>query len=152
MTHDTFIIRPADPILVTGAAGFIGPRLVRVLLDLGFHNVRCFVRPSSDTSRIDTITRNRQDAARVDIIKGNLLSRADCVAATRDVAVVFHLAAGRGEKSFPDAFMNSVVATRNLLDATLQHQSLKRFVSISSFTVYSNRDKPNRRLLEESCP
>src|SRR5262249_53485228 len=29
---------------------------------------------------------------------------------------------------------------------------LKRFVSISSFAVYTNRDKPRRNLLDESCP
>ena len=35
--------------------------------------------------------------------------------------VIFHLAAGTGEQLFPDAFMNSVVTTRNLLDASLRH-------------------------------
>ena len=65
---------------------------------------------------------------------------------------MYHLAAGRGEKSYPDAFMNSVVTTRNLLDATLEHRCLKRIVSISSFSVYSNQNKPHGRLLDESCP
>jgi len=68
------------------------------------------------------------------------------------VAVIFHLAAGRGEKSFPDAFMNSVVTTRNLLEASLRHTCLRRFVSISSFAVYTNTQKPRWRLLDESCP
>jgi len=86
------------------------------------------------------------------VIKGNLLSREDCTTATKDVAVIFHLAAGRGEKSFPDAFMNSVVTTRNLLDACLRDTCLRRFVSISSFTVYTNTQKPRWRLLDESCP
>jgi len=86
------------------------------------------------------------------VTKGNLLSREDCVAATKDVAVIFHLAAGRGEKSFPDAFMNSVVTTRNLLEASLRHTCLRRFVSISSFAVYTNTQKPRLRLLDESCP
>ena len=90
--------------------------------------------------------------ARIEILKGNLLRRENCLRAGKDVAVIFHLAAGVGEKSVPDAFMNSVVATRNLLDATLQYECLRRFVSISSFAVYSNRDKPNGRLLDESSP
>ena len=88
----------------------------------------------------------------VEVIRGNLLSRKDCEEATRDVAVIYHLAAGTDEKSFPEAFMNSVVTTRNLLDATLWHGCLRRFVSVSSFAVYTNRDKPRRRLLDESCP
>jgi nucleoside-diphosphate-sugar epimerase len=68
------------------------------------------------------------------------------------VAVIFHLAAARGEKSVPDAFLNSVVTTRNLLEASLQHGCLRRFVTVSSFAVYSNTQKPLWRLLDESCP
>ena len=67
------------------------------------------------------------------------------------VTVVFHLAAARGEKSIPDAFMNSVVTTRNLLDAYRQQSTGRRFVTISSFSVYSNRGT-RRRLLDESSP
>jgi len=66
--------------------------------------------------------------------------------------IVYHLAAGRGEKSYPDAYLNSVVTTRNLLDACVHHGCLKRFVNVSSFTVYSNRDKQEGRQLDESCP
>jgi nucleoside-diphosphate-sugar epimerase len=149
LDRDNLLIGADDPILVTGATGFIGSRLVTMLLDRGFRHVRCFARPSSDLAKLDAANRA---GARIEIITGNLLSRADCVAATKDVAVVFHLAAGRGEKSFPDSFMNSVVTTRNLLEATRRHTALRRFVSISSFAVYSNTQKPRRRLLDESCP
>jgi len=86
------------------------------------------------------------------VISGNLLSRQDCLSAAQDVAVIYHLAAARGEKSFPDAFMNSVVTTRNLLDAARHHRCLRRFVTISSFAVYTNQGKPHGRLLDESCP
>jgi nucleoside-diphosphate-sugar epimerase len=75
----------------------------------------------------------------------------DCLAATKDVAVVIHLAASTGEKSFPDAFMNSAVTTRNLLEACMQHQRLKRFVNISSFAVYTNTGKKRGNLLDETC-
>jgi len=71
---------------------------------------------------------------------------------TRDAAVIFHLAAGRSEKSVPDAFANSVVTTRNLLEAAAEHGCVRRFVNISSFAVYSNTNKPQRGLLDESCP
>lgn len=83
---------------------------------------------------------------------GNLLSREDCIAATQDVIVVLHLAAGRGEKFYPDAFMNSVITTRNLLEACLQHNCLKRFVNVSSFAVYANTNKRLRNVLDETCP
>ena len=42
------------------------------------------------------------------------------------------------EKSFAGAFMNSALATRNLMDAFLQVGEPKRFVNVSSFAVYSN--------------
>ena len=139
-----------DPILITGASGFIGTRLVRNLLDRGFRNLRCFTRPSGKASKLEAL-RDYPGDVRIRVFTGNLLSREDCAAATENVTVIFHLAAGRGEKSFPDAFMNSVVATRNLLEASVQHRSLRRFVNVSSFSVYSNTQNPQWRLLDESC-
>ena len=65
------------------------------------------------------------------------MSREDCRKATADVSLVYHLAAGV-EKSFAGAFMNSALATRNLLDAFVSHKQLRRFVNVSSFAVYSN--------------
>lgn len=150
--RDTFILDSDDPILITGACGFIGARVVENLLDRGFRNLRCFARPFSETARLEGLSRGRRGGTRIEVIKGNLLSSEDCTAATKDVAVIFHLAASRGEKSFPDAFMNSVVTTRNLLQAILQHECLRRFVNVSSFTVYTNKRKPGWRLLDESCP
>jgi nucleoside-diphosphate-sugar epimerase len=149
--HD-FIVGQDDRILVTGATGFIGSRLLANLLDRGFRNLRCFVRPSSAAARVDGLSAFAGVAGRVEVITGNLLSCEDCNAATKDVAVIFHLAAGRGEKSFPDAFMNSVVTTRNLLEASIQHKCLRRFVNVSSFAVYTNTNKPRWRMLDESCP
>lgn len=147
-----FIAEKNELILVTGSSGFIGSRLVQRLLDLGFQNVRCFTRPSSNKTRVDALSGLCRNGALVEVIEGNLLSPEDCIAATQEAAVIFHLAAGRGEKSYPDAYMNSVVTTRNLLEASAGHNCLKRFVNISSFSVYSNRKKPRRRLLDESCP
>jgi nucleoside-diphosphate-sugar epimerase len=91
-------------------------------------------------------------AAEIQPFIGNLLSMEDCLRATKDASVAIHLAAGRGEKSFPDAFMNSVVTTRNLLEACSHHQHIVRFVNVSSFSVYTNRNKPLGDLLDESCP
>ena len=147
---DSFIIGPDDRILVTGATGFIGSRVVESLVDRGFRNVVCFARPSSDLSKLEAGIKNQPPGTRIEVLRGNLLSRADCEAASKGVSVIYHLAAGTGEKSFPDAFMNSVVTTRNLLEATAQHACLKRFVVVSSFAVYTNRQKSRR--LDESCP
>jgi nucleoside-diphosphate-sugar epimerase len=150
MNHQANIVTPDDRILVTGAAGFIGSCVVQNLVDRGFRNLVCFVRPSSEMARLEGIVERRPPETRIELFKGNLLSRADCEAACSDVAVIFHLAAGTGEKSFPDAFMNSVVTTRNLLEASLREARLQRFVLTSSFAVYSNRQTSRR--LDESCP
>src|SRR5205809_777979 len=107
--RDPFMIGLDDLILVTGSTGFIGSRLVVDLLDRGFRNLRCFARPSSDGGRLEVPSGLHRDGARIEVFRGNLLSRDDCIAATKDARVIFHLAASRGEKSFPDAFMNSVV-------------------------------------------
>lgn len=139
MRSEASIIAPDDPILVTGASGFIGPALIDSLLRHGFRNVRAFVRPSSDVGRLEAIVQ-RHGSGVVDIMRGNLLSTVDCSAAARDVAVIFHLATG-GSKSFPDAFVNSAVTTRNLLEVSLRYGGLRRFVNISSFAVYANTQK-----------
>src|SRR5450755_1081429 len=145
------IIGTDDPILVTGATGFIGPRLVESLLKHGFRNLRAFVRPSSDVTRLEAVAEQWRDGARVEVITGNLMSGDDCIKAARGVAVIFHLATS-GDKSFAGAFMNSVVTTRNLLDASLQHGRLRRFVNVSSFAVYSNTKKSRRKILDETSP
>ena len=143
------IIDSDHPILVTGANGFIGSRVVETLLRYGFTNVRCFVRPSSDMERLNSILK-AYPKARTEVEPGNLLSHDDCAKATRDAVVIYHLAAGI-EKTFPGSFMNTVVTTRNLLDATVKFGRLRRFVNISSFAVYSNWNLNRRALLDERC-
>src|SRR5688572_8969305 len=148
-TASRTIIDVHEPVLVTGAAGCVGRRVVAALLERGFTHIRCFTRPGRDIAGLEAMA-GRTGHARLDIVQGNLLSIDDCMRATDGVAVVYHLAAGTGEKSFADAFMNSVVTTRNVLEATLRHRDLKRFVNVSSFAVYTNRG--GQRVLDEACP
>lgn len=147
-----FIIDLDTPILVTGGAGFVGSKLLRTLQDRGFRNVRCLVRSSSSLQSLEQSLNEEGRGPRIEFVKGNLLSREDCEAATRDVVVIYHLAAGTGTKSFAEAFLNSVVTTRNLLDGVVAHDCLRRFVNVSSFAVYTNQGKPQPDLLDESCP
>jgi nucleoside-diphosphate-sugar epimerase len=144
------ILASNEKILITGSNGFIGSRVVEALLSGGFTNLRCFVRPSSTTTALARILAAHPQA-NIEVVSGNLLSREDCATAARGVAVVYHLAAGI-EKTFAGSFLNSVVATRNLLDALIADGSLQLFVNISSFAVYSNRKIKRGGLLDESCP
>ena len=156
-TPDTYLQQPncpiigsEDRILVTGSAGFIGSRVLECLLERGFRNIVCFTRPSSKMVRIESIANQRFPGASLEFYGGNLLSRQDCNVACKDVTVIFHLAASTSAKSFADAFMNSVVTTRNLLEASVRYGQMRRFVLVSSFCVYSNRQR--RRFLDESSP
>jgi nucleoside-diphosphate-sugar epimerase len=149
MNENNLIVGFEDPILITGSNGFIGSRVVETLLRSGFYNLRCFVRSSSNLSGLHTIL-ERTPRAHVEVMQGNLLSRADCAKAAKDVILIFHLAAGM-EKTFPGCFMNSVVTTRNLLDEVVKSGSLRRFVNIGSFSVYSNWNIASGGLLDETC-
>jgi nucleoside-diphosphate-sugar epimerase len=145
------IVLPNDRILVTGSSGFIGAKVVEALLEYGFVKLRCFVRPSSDLETLKTIIGRVGAGSSVELVSGDLLSRDDCRRAAGDVSVIYHLAAGF-DKSFAGAFMNSALATRNLMDAFLQEGRPKRFVNVSSFAVYSNFKLKPGALLDETCP
>jgi nucleoside-diphosphate-sugar epimerase len=145
------IVSCDEPVLVTGAAGFIGCRVVKILLDHGFRHIRCFVRPSGNLTRLNEVIAASGSDSTVQIVEGNLLRREDCTKAAAGAAVVFHLAAGV-DKSYAGCFMNSVLSTRNLLDAVVSSRTIKRFVNVSSFAVYSNFRMKRGALLDETTP
>src|SRR2546430_10026058 len=146
-----YIALASDRILVTGSNGFIGTRVVEILLGYGYRNIRCFVRPSSRLDRLEKVLSQFDAGKDVALVTGDLLSPTDCRKAAEGVSVIYHLAAGM-EKSFAGAFMNSALATRNLMDAFLRFAKPKRFVNVSSFAVYSNLALKRGALLDENCP
>jgi len=143
-----WIVNRAESLLVTGAGGFVGLKVVETLLAYGFTNIRCLIRSSRNLEKLQSLANNSK--VHLKIVNGNLLSREDCKSAVEGVSVIYHLAAGI-DKTYPGCFLNSVVATRNLLDAALKAHSLKRFVNTSSIAVYSNRSIKRGGLLDESC-
>lgn len=145
-----WIASKSEPVLVTGANGFIGSRVVNILLDYGFERVKCFVRPSSNLKSLEEVLASHNPGC-AEIVTGNLLVREHCEKAAAGTSIVFHLAAGM-DKSFAGCFMNSVLTTRNLLDAALSRQELKRFVNVSSFAVYSNLNMKRGSVLDENAP
>jgi len=139
-----------DRILITGSTGFIGAKVVETLLEYGFSKLRCFVRPSSRLERLENVLRRFDAGKNVELISGDLVSREDCQKAAKGVSIIYQLAAGI-EKSFAGAFMNSALATRNLIDAFLELGQPRRFVNVSSFAVYSNLKLKHGALLDETC-
>jgi len=146
-----YITSPDDLVLVTGSSGFIGAKVVEMLMTYGFTNIRCFVRPSSGMERLNKVLNRVAMKAEIEVVTGDLLSRDSCAEAADGVSVIYHLAAGF-DKSFAAAFMNSALATRNLLEAFQQFGKPKRFVNVSSFAVYSNLHLRRHAMLDESCP
>ena len=147
----SYIASVSDRILITGSNGFIGVKVVETLLEYGFANLRCFVRPSSRLDRLNQVLGRFPSGKAVQLLSGDLVSPDDCQRAAEGVSVIFHLAAGF-EKSFAGAFMNSALTTRNLMDAFLERGQPKRFVNVSSFAVYSNLKLKRGALLDETCP
>ncbi len=125
-------------VLVTGAGGFLGIRVVARLLEHGYTDLRCFLRDTSKAKRLEELVK-AYPAARLEFASGNLHSKADCAAALTDVSLIFHLAAGKSG-SCADLFMNSVIASRTLIEALEARKELPiektRIVLISSFGVY----------------
>ena len=78
-------VAASGPVLVTGATGYIGGRLVPRLLEAGYA-VRCLVRaPRKLTDR------PWADDARVEIVKGDLSDRAGLVAVMRGCRMAYYL-------------------------------------------------------------
>src|SRR5881392_3233953 len=149
--NSEYIALHDDRILVTGSNGFIGSKVVEKLLEYGFTTVRCLVRPSSNLDRLKRLLGEVYADRNVEFFTGDLLSRDDCRKVTAGVSIIYHLAAGM-EKSFAGAFMNSALGTRNLMDAFIERGEPKRFVNVSSFSVYSNLSLKRGALLNETCP
>jgi len=149
--NSEYIVSLDDRILVTGSNGFIGTKVVEILLEYGFSNIRCFVRSSNRLGRLEQALGSFAAGRNVELVTGDLLSRGDCERAAERVSIIYHLAAGT-EKSFAGAFMNSALSTRNLMDAFLKVGKPKRFVNVSSFAVYSNLSLKRNSLLDETCP
>src|SRR5262245_30025683 len=135
-------------VLVTGATGFLGPRLVRQMLEAGM-TVRCFVRPTSD------LTSLRREGAlfpqdRLEFFEGNLGRLDACSAAMDGCQVIYHVAAAlRGAPAV--LFLNNVVGTRVLLEAARKAQ-VGRFVLVSSLAVYGTRGRCKGDVIDERCP
>jgi nucleoside-diphosphate-sugar epimerase len=151
VTTSSSILSSDDTILVTGSSGFIGSKVVETLLGRGLTKIRCFVRSPSRLGRLESVLNRCDRDGRVEIVAGDLTSPDSCAAAARGVSVVYHLAAGM-EKSFAGAFLNSALATRNLIESFLQLGHPKRFVNVSSFAVYSHLASKGVPLVDERSP
>jgi dihydroflavonol-4-reductase len=99
-----------DPVLVTGASGFIGSSVVRALLDRGVQ-VRALIEPGRDDDNLAGLAIER--------VVGDIRDRATVDAAVDGISTVFHLAAVyRFWAADPNLFYDvNVGGTMNVLRA-----------------------------------
>lgn len=114
-------------VLVTGASGFVGSAVARLLLDQGYE-VRLLLRPSSDRRNIEGL-----DA---EVVVGDLMDQATLPAAVRGCEGLFHVAADyRLWTRRPDLmFKANVDGSRNIVMAAAE-AGVKRIVYTSSVAV-----------------
>jgi 2-alkyl-3-oxoalkanoate reductase len=114
-------------ILVTGAGGFLGQRLVATLLRSG-HAVRAMIRPDSPFESIGGF-------AAAEVFRADLIRTAELAPAFEGVDVLVHLAAAMtGDERC--MFAGSVNGTERLL-AAMVGSDCRRIVLASSFAVYN---------------
>lgn len=119
--------------LVTGATGFLGSAVVRVLLEAG-QAVRVLTRPDSDRTNIAGLE--------IDVYAGDLRDPASLVDACRGCSALYHVAADYRLWVRDPAvlYANNVDGTRSIMRAALA-TGIERIVYTSSVaTLGLNRD------------
>ncbi len=114
--------------LVTGASGFLGGALTRMLVDDG-ESVRCLVRPTSVTDHLLDLP--------VEYIVGDLADEAALADAVAGVSIIYHCAALSTDWGRLEEFhATNVSGVTNLLAAARREPNLERFVHVSTTDVY----------------
>lgn len=126
------------PVLVTGANGFVGARLVDQLVACGA-DVRAVIRSGLRSNRWTSSPRRR--AFRGDVTDPESLRQA-----IEGCAVVFHCA--WGGVSMEESRLVNVEGTRHVVEAAA-HAGVRRIVHVSSMAVHGGNLPP---VLTESCP
>lgn len=109
------------PTLVTGASGFVGWHVARLLLERG-HRVRALLRPASSVPELD-----------LEIVRGDLRDPASLAHAVEGCELVFHVAADYRlwSRRSDEMYRSNVDGTRNML-AAAQTAGVGRMVYTST--------------------
>jgi nucleoside-diphosphate-sugar epimerase len=127
-------------VLVTGASGFLGGRLVQMLAQHGY-DVTILIRKSSNISHLEGYSFTP--------LLGDLSDESSLVKAVQGCEIVFHCAALSTDWAPWNEFYGAnVLGVQHLLRAALNSKSLKRFVHVSTTDVYGYPEKP----VDETAP
>jgi len=113
--------------LVTGGTGFIGRELVKGLIGEKY-KVRCLVR---DDKKIGVLK-----GLDVEFVYGDMEDYEVFDKATKNIDILFHLAAISRQKNFPrnNYYKINVLGTRKLIESAIKNK-VKKFVYCSSISV-----------------
>jgi CDP-glucose 4,6-dehydratase len=134
------------PVLVTGAAGFVGSNLTKHLVDNGARVV-CLQRDETQPNSLDLLKlRERVSIVRGELEDVELLKR---VLNEYEIDAVFHLAAqaivGAANRSPISTFESNIRGTYMLLEACRLSETVRRVIVASSDKAYgSNSTLPYR--------
>ncbi len=121
--------------LVTGGAGFIGSHLVDELVDAGY-SVKIIDNLSSGNL---ALVNHQLAAGNAEFIEGDITSIDDVLQATKEVDVVFHMAANPdirlGTQVTDTDLKQGTIATYNILEA-MRINNVNKIVFASSSVVY----------------
>lgn len=122
-----------DKILVTGASGFIGSHVLRLLYQRGYMNLRAVVHTND-------LRGDFKGSQNIETFKGDLRNADFCAEVTEGVDIVFHCAANTSNAL--DTQFNpllhvtpNVEMAVNLLEQSWRNK-VKKFLYVSSNTVY----------------
>jgi dihydroflavonol-4-reductase len=126
---------------VTGATGFVGGAVARLLVERG-HSVRALVRPATDGSALER--------AGVEVVRGDLLDATSLIAAVRGTEGLFHIAAvySYSSRRPEELYRVNADAVRTLFEAA-RAAGVRRAVYTS--TVATLKWPGPGRLADESC-
>lgn len=132
----------ANPVLVTGATGFVGSHLVERLVACGIP-VRCLVRKTSSLRYLR--------AGAVELFQGELATGEGLAAAVRDVETVFHVAGVTKAYTEAGYYDGNLRGTQGILRACERSASPpRRFIHVSSLAAVG--PSPNGSPLDEDAP
>ena len=137
-------------ILVTGAGGFLGKVIIERLLAHGQMDIRCMLRDTSKGAALQAIAARYPDA-QLEFVSVNLRNAGDISHALAGCSIVIHAAAAL-KGSPAEMFLDSVVASRNLLEAVANELRPIRVVLVSSFGVFGVPSLPRGAMVDESTP
>ncbi|WP_117192426.1 NAD-dependent epimerase/dehydratase family protein [Rhizobium terrae] len=111
-------------ILITGATGLVGERLVPRLVEAGF-TCRVLLRPG------------KRAPANVEVVTGDILDVSTLEQAAQGLSAVIHLAAVFRTQDMDMIWKSNLDGTRNLIAAIKAHAPEARFIMASTAHVYS---------------